>query len=268
MKKIMTVLVIILVLLAAVYIARNVLIKALLVKVVKSTTGLTLSIDHFDVGIVTSYIDVKNMKLYNPPEFEDQLMIDLPELLFDFRFGALLKKKIHIEEMRINLKEFIVVKNSDGAVNLDSLKMVEKKKEETAEKETPKEKLSEEKKTGSLQIDTFDLKIGTVLYKDYSKGKKPEVKTYPLNINERFENITDVSVLWSVILTKALMKTAIPALANFPIDLFKNTAGGVLKGATNLAFEGGEMALKTVGKTVEGTGKTLEMLIPGGKKEK
>ena len=268
MKKTVIVLAAILVLLAALYVSRNLLVKALLVKGVKSATGLTLTIDHIDVGILRTYINVKNMKLYNPPEFEDKLMIDLPEIFCNYSFGALLKRKIYLEEMRINLKEFIVVKNSDGAVNLDSLKVVENKTDEPSKEEASREEPTKEKQSGGLQIDVFELKIGTVLYKDYSKGEKPDVKTYPLNINERFEDITDVSVLWSVILTKALIKTAIPALVNFPIDLFKNTAGGVLKGATNLAFEGGEMALRTVGKTVEGTGKTLEMLIPGGKKEK
>ena len=70
----------------------------------------------------------------------------------------LLKKKVHLKEVRIHLNEFVIVKNKDGEVNLDKLKAVKKEPAEgtARKKETPPPKAQQ----GKMQIDLLSLKIG------------------------------------------------------------------------------------------------------------
>ncbi|MFH1548690.1 MAG: AsmA family protein, partial [Candidatus Omnitrophota bacterium] len=201
MKKLGIVILIILVLLVAVVLARNTIAKNAISAGVKAITGLDLNIGSMDVGILKSIVSIKEIKLYNPPEFSDKLMVVLPEIYVDYDLGAFLKKIVHIEEMKLNLKEFVVVKNEKGALNLDSLKVVKDKKGAPSQEEKTKK--------GEFKIDVLQLKIGKVIFKDYSQGKNPKTIEVKLDIDEKYENITDANKLVSLIVTKALMNTAI-----------------------------------------------------------
>ena len=88
----------------------------------------------------------------------------MPEIYVKYDLPAIMGGTIHLPEVRIALDEFMVVKNEKGELNLNSLKVVQAQKKGSAEKE--------ETKTGArmpkIQIDTLKLKIGKVIYKDYS----------------------------------------------------------------------------------------------------
>jgi hypothetical protein len=171
--------------------------------------------------------------------------MDMPELFVNYDFASILKGKIHLEELRLDLKEFIVVKNEKGALNLDSLKAVQRSKE------TKEEKPKEESKMPDMQIDVFHLKIGRVLYKDYSGGGKPQVNEFNIGLDEKYENITNPQALASLIITKALMNTTIAKLTNFDLGSLQQDAMGVLKLGTSAATE-------TVGKAAETLGGVAE----------
>ncbi len=247
MKKLGIVVLILVVLVVALISAKNIIAKKAISAGVKTMTGLDLSIGSMNVGIIKSMVSIKEMKLYNPPQFSDKLMIDMPEIYVDYDLGAFLKKNVHIEEMRLNLKEFVVVKNEKGKLNLDSLKVVK----DTKEKGTP----SQEEKTqkAEFKIDVLELKIGKVVYKDYSKGSEPKTTEFELNIDDRYENITDPKKLASLIITKALINTAIAKLADFDLGSLQTEAGDLLKGAT-------KSAQGTLDKAKEEGEKTMEKL--------
>lgn len=240
-RKIIIIPAIVLAILIALFYGKNMIIKTSVTAGVRAMTGLKLSIRSMDIGIFKTLIGIKGLQLYNPSGFEDELMMDLPEIYVDYNLGAFMKGKTHLEEVRLNLKEFSVVKNEAGGLNLDSLKVVEAEEEE-------EEVIDEDKREGSkmpgLQIDVLELKIDKVVYKDYSKGTPPKVKEYNVNINERFENITDPQSFGRLIILKALKNTAIASLANFDI-------GKLQKGLTETVRKTTEMALETPGKAVE-----------------
>jgi len=164
-RKVVTIPAIILAILAALFFGKNVIIKTSVTAGVSAITGLKLSIRSMDIGIFKSLIGINKLQLYNPSGFVDELMIDLPEIYVDYNLGAFMKGKTHLEEVRLNLKEFVVVKNEAGELNLDSLKVVKTAEEEEVIDEGKKKKTE----MPELQIDLLELRIDKVVYKDYSK---------------------------------------------------------------------------------------------------
>ena len=273
-RKVIIIPAIVLAILIALFFGKNMIIKTSVTAGVRAMTGLKLSIRSMDIGIFKTRIGIKGLQLYNPSGFVDELMIDLPEIYVDYDLGAFMKGRTHLEEVRINLKEFIIVKNEAGELNLDSLKVVKA----AEEKETIDEGKKGETKMPELQIDVLELRIDKVVYKDYSKGTPPKVKEYNVNIDERFENITDPKTIVRLIIFKALKNTAIARLANF--DLWKLQKGltGTIKKTTAMALrtpgraievgkEAGEKIKETARKTVEKAADTIKKFLPFGKKE-
>ena len=238
-REVITIPAIVLVLLIALFFGKNVVIKTSVTAGVRTMTGLKLSIRGMDFGIFKTLIGINELQLYNPSGFVDKLMIDCPEIYVDYDLGAFMKGRTHLEEVRLHLKEFIVVKNEAGELNLDSLKVV---KEE--EKEVIDEGKKEKTKTRELQIDVLELRIDKVVYKDYSKGTPPKVKEYNVNIDDRFENITDPKTFGRLIIVKALANTTIASLTNFDL-------GKLQRGISGTVRKTAEMALQTPGRAIE-----------------
>jgi len=251
--------VVILVLVVGLFLAKDMIVKTAVTTGVKLVTGLKLDIASLKIGLFNTLIDIKQLKLYNPQGFPDKLMLDMPEIYVDYDPFALLKKTIHLQEVKINLKEFVIVKNSKGEVNLDSLKAVQesKKKVEPAQKA---EMLP-------FKIDVLELKVGKVIYKDYSKGGEPKVTESDLNLNERFENITDPYAVTTIIVFKCLMNTTVGKLVNFDLGPLEKRLGGTLSGAANVTKDAAKTTVEAGKKVIGGTTSTLKNLLPFDKKQ-
>ena len=114
-----------------------------------------------------------------------------------------------------------------------------------SKKEEKPQAVKEIPKKTNFKIDILELKIGKVVYKDYSRGGEPEIKEYTVNIDEKYEDITDVRELVRLIVMKALMSTNLEKIANIPLDTLKSTISGV--GKTGEIVEGlGNEAVKTI----------------------
>ncbi len=222
-----------------------------------------------NVGIFKTLIGINELQLHNPGGFEDDIMMDLPEIYVDYNLGAFMGGKAHLEEVRLNLKEFLVVKNADGQLNLDSLRVV-KETEGEEEKEVEKDDgKKEETKMPDLQIDLLEMKIGRVIYKDYSKGTPPKEKVFNVNIDERYENITDPKSFVRLIIVKALKNTTIANLTNFDLGKLQKGIAGTIKKTAEMALETPVKAIEAGKKTAEETvGKAAEAGKDAGEKVK
>ena len=155
-------------------VAKNVIAKTVVESGVRLITGLRLSMDGMDLGLLETSIGIRGLKLYNPPGFADPLMVSLPEIYVDYDPIALLSGGVHLEDMRLDLQEFTVERNAQGQLNLDSLAVVKESKR--ARQGQP---AAATKPKTRLRIDVLDLRIGTVLYKDYSAGSPPRCRSSP-----------------------------------------------------------------------------------------
>jgi len=260
-KTIITIVVCVVVAVFVLSFAKDLIVKVAVEKGVQAATGLRLSMRGLSIGLIKTLVDIDGLELFNPKGYEDKIMIDMPEIYVNYDLPAIMKGKIHLKEVRIDLKEFVVVKNEKGELNLDSLKVVQEQKE--AKK--PVAKKEEKGKAPEIQIDSLQLKIGKVLYKDYSKGGKPSVQEFNINLDEKYGNIKDPNKLVSLILVKALMNTTISRLTGFDLKGLESTVSDTLGTAQKVVGETAAAAQKTITETtqktqevVKGTTETLK----------
>ncbi len=252
MKKFGVLIVVLIAVVLVAVLAKNIVAKNALSSGVKMVTGLGLEIERLDIGIVKTLVDIDGLRLLNPKGFVDRVMVDIPEVYVDYDLGAFLQKRVHLRELRLELKELAVIKNKEGLLNLDSLKAVQsaKGKDTSAEKG--------QAKPAEVSIDLLSLKIGKVIYKDYSKGAAPAVREFAVNIDERFENITDLQKLARLILVTALVKTPIASLTGFDLSAISADVSQAVKDAAATAHEAVKQAGEAAGEVADEATESLK----------
>ena len=240
MKKIFVVLTVIFLVFLCAIAARNSLARFALLKGVKSGLDLDMSIKKIDVGILKTYVNIEDMKICNPPGFNEKIMADLPQVYVNYQPGAFFAGQVHLNKLRLELKEFVVEKNQQGNLNVNSIKGLKNKKIENQQR-LPANVAA--KSNLKIKIDSLELKIGTVVYKDYTQTPAA-ISTYQIGIDEKYENITDVNVLVKLIVARALVNTAISRLSGLDLNgvnkdlsgIFKNSEG-IFKNLGNAGFD-------------------------------
>jgi hypothetical protein len=238
----------------------------LLKRDVKRLLGLDVVIDDMIVGLSTTTVETKEFKILNPPGFEDKVMLNLPELYINYDIHACLNRDLHFEYIKLDLREFYVIKNKDGKLNLEEIKVVKDAKLISEGQIQPPPDINA--KGFEFRIDTLDLKIGQVIYIDYTKMTKgkPYTKTWDVNVNDRYTNIDDPAKFAKLIIVRALTKTAISKLAHFDINFLTRGLSGTLRGATQLTFNAAAKTLDTglgLGEEVlVGVSKGFSRLLP------
>jgi len=206
-------------------ISKDLIVKVAVEKGVEVVTGLKLNMSAFRVGIFNSVVDIRDLKLFNPSGFQDRTMVDMPQIYVAYDLPSMFTGKVHLKKVSIYLKEFVVVKNKDGKLNLNSLKVVQAQKEG----KKPAEKTEKEGgKAPEIQIDTLRLKIGKAIYKDYTASPSPRVQEFNINIDDEYKNIDNPYSIVSLIVVKTLSNTAISSLANFDVQGLKGTVSDTL----------------------------------------
>ncbi len=205
MKKVLLIAVIILIALSVIAFLKDPFIKNTITIATSQVTGAPATINNFSMSIIKQTAAIKDFKLYNPPGFPREVLVDIPTIRVALVLGDILKKKIHFKKIEIALKELVIIKDEDGKLNVDALKVAEepqKPKEETAQKQAAEQM--------PIQIDVLKLTIGKIIYKDYSKGKTPKVEVYDIGGKEKtYQNITSAQQLVALILSEAMKGTAI-----------------------------------------------------------
>jgi len=238
----------------------------LLKRDVKRLLGLDVVMQDMIVGLSTTTVETKEFKVLNPPGFEDKVMLDLPELYINYDIHACLNRDLHFEYIKLDLKEFYVIKNKDGKLNLEGIKVVQEAKQVSEGQIQPPPDANA--KEFEFRIDTLDLTIGQVIYIDYTKMTrgKPYTKTWNVNVNDRFTDIDDPAKFAKLIIVKALTKTAISKLAHFDIGFLEKGLSSTLRGATQLTFNAAAKTIDTgIGlaeEVLSGVSKGFSRLLP------
>ncbi len=215
-KKLLFLIILILI---VVVLARNFIVKTGATVAAKVATGLDLAVEDVKIGLGDTDIGLKGIQLQNPKGFLDERMVDIPEVYINYNLFDFFKDNIHVEEIRLNLNELVIAKNKEGKLNIKELLLPEKdepdetdKSEESQDPDTPQK----DKNKREINIDSLKLKIGTVIYKDFSVVP-PKITEFNINIDEEIKNVNTKS-LAAYITGKALMNTTIGQLANINLD--------------------------------------------------
>ncbi len=242
MKK---VLIVIAAVLVVFFLAKDFVAGAVFTSGIRAFTDLPAGVKSMKVGVFKSAVDIDDLKIYNPKNaFKDRVMLDMPDIYVDYDLGSFLTGANHMKKMRLELKELYVIRNEGGELNLDFLKAIQAKGAGA----------KGAKKDMKFKIDELELKIGKVIYKDYTKGATPYVKEFNIALDERYENIDNPYTFASLVMFKALANTSIASLTNFDVGSLKDTAAGALSTVK-------EAAADAVKKATEG----LKGIMPGSK---
>ena len=91
MKKLMKIVVLLVIICVVLVLAKNILLKAAIENGVSLVTGLGLNMRTFKLGIMDTSLRIQELKIYNPKDYEEPIMLDMPEILIDYNLTDILK---------------------------------------------------------------------------------------------------------------------------------------------------------------------------------
>jgi len=202
MKKLSTILIIIVAIIIGIAVVKDQILKTVITTAASGVTGAPVSMKKFSLSFIKQSVRIEGFAMGNPKGFAAGTLIDLPNVEVALDVAALLKGKLHLRLVDLNLKELGLEKNKEGKLNVDSLKVAGQPAKE------PKVKAEKKPaKAMAIQIDELNLQMGRMVMKDYSAGAQPTVQVFDINLKKSYKNITSVEQLVALILSEP-MKSA------------------------------------------------------------
>lgn len=194
---------------AALFLGKDMIAKTALTGGIKMVTGLNAQASGMQVGV--PIIGIQGLKIMNPSGYPDPVMVSLKEFMVNYDLQSILGGKAHLRKLVLNLEEVAIIKRQDGAVNIQQIKALQQKPASSKSG-----KPAPAGKAPPLKIDALDLRIGRVVFKDYTHTPAAE-KIFNLNISEQHENIGDTYALAGLIVLKIMSKTGLAAITNIDV---------------------------------------------------
>ncbi|HVY70649.1 MAG TPA: hypothetical protein VHH73_12025 [Verrucomicrobiae bacterium] len=109
------------VLVVALLLLKDVLLKALLEYQIRAATGMEAKISRVEAHLGAPVLSVEGVRIYNTAEFGGSPFLDMPELYLEYDRKALTGDRLHFKLIRLNLAELNLVKNQAGKTNLNEV---------------------------------------------------------------------------------------------------------------------------------------------------
>ena len=216
---------ILLLLLAIVFAAKDLIIKSLVENFASSALGVDVRISKFHLGVLDKSLKINGLALVNPKGFPAGNMLYIDKIEAVCVANDLLKGKIHLSKAVFSLREIGIVRNASGVLNIDSIKM---KKHDQVKDAAPKS--SSDKADISFLIDNLELFFGKVYYIDNESG----VTNFDVNLARRYENIDSTQKLAFIIVGDAMKSAGLKSVSGYLNKALKDSgvsgvdAGSVL----------------------------------------
>ena len=219
---------------------RDFLIKSLIGTVATSVTGAPTCVGGLSLSVIRQSVRISNFRMYNPKGFPKDILVDIPRIGVACNLAALITGKIHLRQLDLEIKEIGMVKDKEGKLNVDSLKIA-------AEKSGEKEK--KPAKQLAMQIDIVSLGMGRVVSRDYSVEGQPVVKVYDINLKKTYKNITSAQQLAALIISEPLKAAGIQGLKVYGVSMLTSVAALPVMAA--FTFAGKDYAQETFNVTTQ-----------------
>ena len=184
--------------------------------------GAPLRIGGFSLSLLRQKVRIKGILLGNPAGFPRGTLVDLSLVSVDLDSVALLKGLVHMPQVTIELKEVDLVKNKEGALNVDALKVLqEKEKAPGAQKSKQGTKPAE---MMPFRIDILNLSVERVVLKDYSAAQEPALNVYEINMDKSYKNIHSPQQVVGIVLSEPMKAAGIKGAAIYGISALTGAA--------------------------------------------
>ena len=203
----------ILIILCAVFLLRNLIVKTVLVHGVSALSGMKVSLDKFDLDFLQTKVLVKDLTIRNPEGFDEKVFCALPRLEIDFNaFASLRTHVLTFDLIAFELDHFVIDRNKAGVVNLNLLPFMKKTKEEKSPAPAPQPAKKRKGGPPKIYIKKFILTMRQVGYIDEGRlAAKKQVVDMRID-HEVFEDIHNIDALVSIILLKLMQNQTIGRL--------------------------------------------------------
>lgn len=212
-------------------VTRDILLKNVITVVAGNVTGAPTHIGWMSLSIMRQSVKISDFKMYSPKGFPPDAMVDMPLMRVSWDIFSIARGKLHLRELELDLKEVVLVKNKDGALNVESLKIA-----------GPGQKGQRPSRQMSMQMDLVQLNIGRVVSKDYSVSGAPAIKVYEIGVKKTYKNINSAQQLSALILAEPLKAAGIQGLSVYGASALTGVAALPVAAAFTLAGKDYEQA--------------------------
>jgi len=214
-------------------IGRNSIMKWAVRMGAKYFIGVELEMDSVNLGIINTDITLSNAVVMSPKGFEDEQMMKASSIYVNYELLPLLCKKIHFTNLKLDISEILVIKDHEGKMNIDAVKKIAKlgvaQKDRKGKPEGPPAAGQGKIMSIPLEIDRVTITLGRVVFKDYSRGGRPQVSTIKMGFSKaQFKNVKWDDVLAAMRFLSSVSKPV-------PRHLFKGL--GLILGSRDVIKE-------------------------------
>ncbi|HTL47135.1 MAG TPA: hypothetical protein VL688_03625 [Verrucomicrobiae bacterium] len=180
--------------------------KWLLSAYLQHELGTQVSVEHVRVDFINSQAKFSNVAVKNPMVFPDGTMMIIPKMFIDWNPAELLKGRVVLETLDMNIAEIRVLRAPDHGLNLRGVKLLRPA--------LPPGNVEAEEEPAwmpQLGVQQFVLSVGRATYTDLT-GENPLQKSYDLNLNHVvFRDIPKLRGIWTLITAQTLSRMGIEA---------------------------------------------------------
>ena len=165
------------------FLSLNSIARVLMEHRIRAQTGMDAEIGSVSIGLLEPRMEIRDLKLFNPPSYGGTPFIDIPEFHVEYDRVALAESKLHVTLLRLNLGEVDIVKNEAGQTNIFALGLAlplpGPKKGGIAVARPPQ--LPDFRKQTGLSFETIDalnISVGTLKFidlKDQSRNRTQKI---------------------------------------------------------------------------------------------
>jgi hypothetical protein len=106
------------VLVVALLLLKDQIIKAVVESQIRKSTGMEVKIGAISVSLTEPVFNLENFVLYNTAEFGGGPFLDVPDLHLEMYPGAARKQEMRFKLVRMNVRELNIVESRDGRTNI------------------------------------------------------------------------------------------------------------------------------------------------------
>ena len=206
------------VLLVAFAVARNVLIRDVVRKAVRQATGFDLEVGSVHLGLLSPTFDMDEVTLVNPDDFPEAAAFHIRQVHVRYELASLFSDTIRLKEVVLDIPSAVVVVKDDGESNLERLSKAAKNTSEdsvgtsdspagSADSGSVEPPADQGKASKRLHIGQLKLKLGTVHTKRYKLGEdKPETNSYDLHIDQTYDDVNSIQQIVTLVTTEILVR--------------------------------------------------------------
>ena len=200
------------VLFVAVYLGAHALAKTAISVAGSRLLGTRVRVGWCTIGVLHPGVTLHHLVVEQPKGFPRGHLLDVPTLSARLTLGGALRGQWHFADVVVDVREFRLVKDKDGRLNVDTLAVIAESKPASAAMDKTAKPASAALPAAMppFTVDRMRLSVERVIFTDYQKGSPPEVQVYEHVLRGKtYKHITAVRQLVVVVLMQAMSPTAV-----------------------------------------------------------